>query len=87
LPDWSSYVEGKGNYLSIADRCEYRLKQADIHDFLASLALNADDRAVARRHAEVAKERAWCDGPPHCYNPALDEAERLRGETRQDREK
>ena len=64
----------------IADRCEYRLKQADIHNFLARLALDAGDRAAARRHAEIAKERAWCDGPPHCYKPALDEAERLLGE-------
>ena len=31
----------------------------------------------ARHHAETAKERAWCDGPPHCYKPALDEAEHL----------
>jgi hypothetical protein len=33
--------------------------------------------AEAREQAEVAKERAWCDGPPHCYKPALEEAERL----------
>jgi hypothetical protein len=63
--------------LTIADRCEYRLKQADIHNFLAQLALDSGDRADARRHAAIAKERAWCDGPPHCYKPALDEAERL----------
>jgi hypothetical protein len=69
-----------GETLAIADRCEYRLKQADIHNFLARLALDAGDRAAARRHAAIAKERAWCDGPPHCYKPALDEAERLIGE-------
>jgi tetratricopeptide (TPR) repeat protein len=63
--------------LAIADRCEYRLAQADIHNFLARLALDGGDRAAARRHAAIAKERAWCDGPPHCYKPALDEAERL----------
>jgi hypothetical protein len=63
--------------LAIADRCEYRLKQADIHNFLARLALDAGDRAMARRQAEIAKDRAWCDGPPHCYKPALDEAEQL----------
>ncbi len=62
--------------LAIADRCEYRLKQAEIHNFLARLALDADNRAAARQHAEIAKERAWCDGPPHCYKPALDEAEK-----------
>ncbi|MHC4177092.1 MAG: hypothetical protein ACYSWU_06280, partial [Planctomycetota bacterium] len=60
--------------LSIADRCEYRLKQAEIHNFLAQLALDADDRAAAEHHARTAHERAWCDGPPHCYKPALDQA-------------
>lgn len=61
--------------LAIADRCEYRLKQAEIHNFLARLALDAGDRDAAREQAEIAKERAWCDGPPYCYKPALDEAE------------
>jgi len=63
--------------LEIADRCEYRLKQADIHNFLAQVALEKGDREEARRHAEIAKERAWCQGPPHCYKPALEEAGRL----------
>jgi hypothetical protein len=27
-----------------------------------------------------AKERAWCDGPPHCYRKALDEAEAMLAE-------
>ncbi|MBI3913274.1 MAG: hypothetical protein HY327_03705 [Chloroflexi bacterium] len=67
--------------LAIADRCEYRLKQAEIHNFLARLALDAGNRAAARQHAEIAKERAWCDGPPHCYKPALDEAERMLKES------
>ncbi len=48
--------------LAIADRCEYRLKQAEIHNFLARLALDAGNRALARQHAEIAKERAWCEG-------------------------
>lgn len=61
--------------LAIADRCEYRLAQAEIHNFLARLALDAGDREAAREHAETARERAWCDGPPHCYKSALDEAE------------
>lgn len=63
--------------LAIANRCEYRLKQADIHNFLAQLALERGDREEAREHAEIARERAWCDGPPHCYKPALEEAERI----------
>ncbi len=63
--------------LRIADRCEYRLQQADIHNFLALLALEEEDHKEAKREAEIAKERALCDGPPHCYKPALDEAEKL----------
>ncbi len=63
--------------LAIADRCEYRLVQAEIHNFLARLALDEGKHKAAKEHAEVAKERAWCDGPPHCYKPALEEAERL----------
>jgi tetratricopeptide (TPR) repeat protein len=87
---WARWQQLQGNVaqaradadeaLAIADRREYRLAQADIHNFLAQLALQAGDRAAARRHAAIAKERAWCDGPPHCYKPALDEAERLLGE-------
>ena len=67
--------------LDIADRCEYRLRQADIHNFLAQLALDRKDRTAAREHAEIARERALCDepehNPKHCYKPALDEADRL----------
>ncbi len=63
--------------LEIADRCEYRLQQADIHNFLAEMALAENDRAAALKHAEIAKERALCDGPPHCYKKALDQAEQM----------
>ncbi len=72
--------EAKGHAeeaLSIADRCEYRLKQADIHNFLAQLALDDGDRDNAKKHAEIAKERAECDWPEHYYKPAYEEAERL----------
>jgi tetratricopeptide (TPR) repeat protein len=65
--------------LSIADRGEYRLKQADAHNFLAQWELDAGDSSKAYVHAEAAKERALCDGPPHCYEPGLVEAERLLG--------
>jgi hypothetical protein len=84
---WARWYRAKANAqeaqayaeeaLSIADRCEYRLAQADIHNFLAHLALDEGDRQKARKEAEIAKERAWCDGPPHCYKPALDEAEKM----------
>jgi hypothetical protein len=63
--------------LEIANRNEYRLQQADIRNFLAHLALDTDNRAMARQHAEIAKERAWCDGPPYHYKVAYEEAERL----------
>jgi len=63
--------------LRIADRCEYRLKQADCHNLLAALSQQEGATEAAINHAQTAYERAWCDGPPHCYKPALDEAERL----------
>ena len=61
--------------LFIANRCEYRLNQADIHNFMANSFLH-DDAEAAVMHATTAYERAWCDGPPYCYRPALDEAAR-----------
>jgi tetratricopeptide (TPR) repeat protein len=79
--------------LDIAERCEYRLVQADCHNFLAELALalseagpeprrrveglEAGNLEEARRHAETARDLAWCDGPPHRYEAAFQEAERL----------
>ncbi|MEE8390454.1 MAG: hypothetical protein V3S14_06610, partial [Anaerolineae bacterium] len=66
--------------LEMADRCGYRLKQADCHNFLAQVALAADDLSEARRYAETGRERAWCDGPGHRYEVAFREAERLLGE-------
>ena len=61
--------------LQIADRCEYRLKQADIHNFLAEFYLDADDLEKAKKHGEIAKERAACG-----YKPALEKAEKLLNE-------
>ncbi len=63
--------------LTIADRYEYRLQQAEIHNFLARLALDASDKQAALDHAGTARERAECDGPPHYYKTAYEEAERL----------
>lgn len=69
--------------LEIADRCEYRLVQAAAHNFLAEMALDEGDTKAALKEAGIARERALCDGPPHCYQKALDEAEamleKLRG--------
>lgn len=58
--------------MQIADRCEYRLNQADIHNFLAEYYLDTGDIAKAREHGEIAKERAGCG-----YKPALEKAEKL----------
>jgi len=58
--------------LQIADRCEYRLKQADIHNFMAEFYLDAGDLPKAREHGEIAKERAGCG-----YVPAMEKAEKL----------
>lgn len=58
--------------LNIADRCEYRLKQAGIHNFLAEFYLDAVNLAKAKEHGEIAKERAGCG-----YVPALERAEKL----------
>jgi tetratricopeptide (TPR) repeat protein len=87
---WARWHRARGNReqalrdaqeaLAIADRCEYRLKQADIHNFLARLALDAGDKKGALHHTQIARERASCDGPPHCYQPALEEADRLLAE-------
>ena len=84
---WARWHRAKGNVqqarenaqeaLAIADRSEYRLKQADIHNFLVRLSLDEGALEAARTHAEAAYERAWCDGPPHAYQTALNGAEQL----------
>jgi tetratricopeptide (TPR) repeat protein len=61
--------------LQIADRCEYRLKQADTHNFLAGFYQDAGDLEKAKKHGEIAKERAECG-----YKPALETAEKLLNE-------
>jgi tetratricopeptide (TPR) repeat protein len=61
--------------LQIADRCEYRLKQADVRRFLAEYYLDAGDLEKAKKHVEIAKERAVCG-----YKPALEKAEKLLNE-------
>lgn len=75
--NWEQGGRDAKEALAIADRCEYRLVQADAHNLLAQLALGSNDRVAAGRPAEIARERAWCDGPPHCYKPALDEADAI----------
>ena len=69
-----------GEALVVADRCEYRLKQAEANNFLARLAADAGDVKRAAQLARRARDRAWCDGPPHVYRPAVDEADKILAE-------
>ena len=80
---WAQWHRAKGNAqeaqtyaeeaLAIADRCEYRLKQAEIHNFFAQ---SRWTRAIARRRAKKQKSPKSARGvsPPHCYKTALDKA-------------
>jgi hypothetical protein len=72
----------------IAERCEYRLQEAEIHNCLADWHVQQGSKGAeeqrrkgslkkAREHAERAKERAWCDGPPYHYKVAYERAEHL----------
>ncbi len=79
--------------LEIAERSEYRLQQAEIHNFLAEWWLEravgsrqeaegsrqeaVEALAKAKEHAERAKERAWCDGAPYYYQVAYERAEQI----------
>jgi tetratricopeptide (TPR) repeat protein len=63
--------------LYLADRCQYKLYQAEIHNFLAHMALERKDYTDVKEHANIAYKKAFCDGPKHCYKKALDEAEAL----------
>jgi hypothetical protein len=77
--------------LQIAERCGYRLQQAEIQNFLAEWWMAKDEGgrmkdekisarealAKAKQHAERAKERAWCDGAPYHYRVAYERAESL----------
>jgi tetratricopeptide (TPR) repeat protein len=104
---WARWYRARGNHseakgyaeeaLAIADRYEYRLKQAEIHNFMAEWWFEEVDRrreskdqrstgdlpklaeAIqhAAQHAEIAKERASCDGAPHCYKLALEDADAM----------
>jgi tetratricopeptide (TPR) repeat protein len=87
---WARWHRAKGNNeeaarhardaLALAERCEYRLKLAEIHNFLARLALDASDKTAAREHARLARDCARCDGEPYCYKPALEESGAIAAE-------
>lgn len=59
--------------LKIANRCEYRLQQADIHLFLAQIAKESEDKITAIKEVEISIERASCG-----YKPTLDKAKKLK---------
>jgi len=72
--------------LLITERSGYVLQGADVHLFLATLALEGiklnveselSDKEAARQHAEKALELATCDGPPYYYKVAYEEAESM----------
>lgn len=87
LLGWSRWHASHENYsqaqkdaktaLAIAERCEYRLVQADAHNLLARFATRNGDERQAKLHAQAAKEGALCDDVAYSYQPALDESERL----------
>ena len=59
----------------ITERSEYVLQGADVHLFLAEMALESEDREAALAHAQQALQLAVCDGPPdYTYRVAYDEA-------------
>ncbi len=59
--------------LKIADRCKYRLQQADIHLFLAQLALDGKEKISALTEVNMAIERASCG-----YKPTYLKAKKLK---------
>ncbi len=63
--------------LAITERCGYVLQGADAHLGLAQVALARGDRAEARRHAEMARKLAECNGEPYVYRVAYEAAGRL----------
>lgn len=64
--------------LRIAHRCEYRLKQAEIQIWLATMALRNGEVAVARSHGERAAALARCDGGGYGFVWALRQVERIQ---------
>jgi tetratricopeptide (TPR) repeat protein len=63
--------------LTIAERYDFRLNQAEAHNFLGRLEAEAGRFQRSRDHAEIARARALCDGEPFVYRAALEDAESL----------
>ena len=61
--------------LLITERSGYVLQGADVHLFLAQMALEDRDEETSLEHAREARRLATCDGPPdYTYKVAYDEA-------------
>ena len=73
--------------LTITERSSYVLQGADAHLVLAQLALRRDDKSEALHHAQQARTLATCDGEPHVYRVAFDEAGRMIKEIEGDKGK
>jgi tetratricopeptide (TPR) repeat protein len=61
----------------IAERCEYRLQQADLHNLRAEIHFAVGEGEPARAEATLALERATCDGGSFAYRHGLQSAQRL----------
>jgi tetratricopeptide (TPR) repeat protein len=69
----------------ITERSDYVLQGADVHLFLAQMALEDGDELKALQHAQKARELATCDGPPdYTYIVAYEEAGALLARLGQD---
>jgi hypothetical protein len=60
--------------LYLANRCEFKLIQADIHNFIAYMAKKENDSLTAKEQATLALEIARCNGSSISYKPAMDTA-------------
>jgi transcriptional regulator with XRE-family HTH domain len=69
--------------LAIANRSDFRVLRADVHNALALLELGDGNRRGAIHHAEAALLDAACDGHAYCYKIAQDEARHLLNQAQQ----
>jgi tetratricopeptide (TPR) repeat protein len=84
--DFKDAQEKASEALMITERRGYVLQGADVHLFLAELAMKGQksqvegqvsDKEAARKHAEEALRLATCDGGEYKYKVAYEEAERM----------
>lgn len=84
---WAKLNYAKGNIqsthdylteaLHMADRCEYRIKKAEIHNFNARVSFESGDYESAKKYSIAALNAALCEKKPYYYKTVLDEAESL----------